>query len=314
MNGIASCIIPSFNEGEHISSLIESIYAQSYRPVEIIVVDGGSIDNTVEVVDNCSKKFNSSHFEIRLLFERDFGKLKSAGNARNIGINNARGEYLILLDSDMFFIEPDSIKKIVEKLKQSDFTRVRTKFAIDSELEYQCAMGYEKFHHCAYRKSVFERAKFNPKLGYGEDNDFWIRARIDTKQLCEMTIGRHLPHTKKELAAQQIWYGRTFLTFMKNALIKREFLLFLMESKRLIEYTFFCLAPFIILLSLFFDIRITAIFILYLGITYVFRLAASPEKNLKRLKFIVWISFFVPYYFIYGIVSNIALTRPKKSD
>ena len=88
MEPLVSVIIPNFNNSRFILEAINSVILQDYENIEIIVVDDGSTDNSVEVLSNLSS--------ITLLSSINLG----AASARNIGILAAKGEYIALLDSD----------------------------------------------------------------------------------------------------------------------------------------------------------------------------------------------------------------------
>src|SRR5919112_3168501 len=85
---LVSVIIPSYNHAHYLGEAIESVLSQSYRNFEIIVVDDGSTDNTSEV---------ASHYEeVRLVRQENRG----LAGARNSGLAEAEGEYLVFLDAD----------------------------------------------------------------------------------------------------------------------------------------------------------------------------------------------------------------------
>lgn len=94
MTPLVTIIIPCFNRAGLIPETLDSVLAQTYPHWEAIVVDDGSIDNSLQVVTGYCEKDK----RIKLL-ERD-REPKNASVCRNIGIENARGEYLIFLDSD----------------------------------------------------------------------------------------------------------------------------------------------------------------------------------------------------------------------
>jgi len=91
---LISIIIPLYNRENLISETIESVFIQSYSNWEIIIVDDGSTDNSMEIINTFAK--NNEKIKI---FQRE--RLpKGASTCRNIGAENANGEYLIFLDSD----------------------------------------------------------------------------------------------------------------------------------------------------------------------------------------------------------------------
>ena len=83
-----SVIIPVYNGERYLAEAIESALAQSRKPLEIIVVDDGSIDGTAKV----AKSFGSVHYKHQ--------KQGGAGAARNFGLDLAQGDYFAFLDAD----------------------------------------------------------------------------------------------------------------------------------------------------------------------------------------------------------------------
>jgi glycosyltransferase involved in cell wall biosynthesis len=86
-----SVIIPSYNRADVLSRALKSVFAQTYRDFEIIVVDDCSKDNILEVVTN----FNDSRIRY-IKHEQNQG----GGASRNTGIKEAKGEFVAFLDSD----------------------------------------------------------------------------------------------------------------------------------------------------------------------------------------------------------------------
>ncbi|HOT74378.1 MAG TPA: glycosyltransferase [Candidatus Wallbacteria bacterium] len=109
IKGLVSVVIPTYNRGNLISETIKSVIDQSYRDIEIIVVDDGSTDNTEEVIKNI--KF-SNLFYIKTL---NSGR---PAVPRNTGFKQSRGEYVAFLDSDDIWL-PDKVKKQVEIFKSN---------------------------------------------------------------------------------------------------------------------------------------------------------------------------------------------------
>lgn len=85
-----SVVIPCYNEARYIGRCLRSLKEQSLPPHEIIVVDDGSTDGTVEIVKG---------FDVRLLQQNHAGPAA----ARNLGASAAAGDILVLVDADMFF-------------------------------------------------------------------------------------------------------------------------------------------------------------------------------------------------------------------
>lgn len=104
MSKLVSIIIPLYNGENYIEDCLDSIISQSYKEMEIIVVDDGSTDNSAKVVSVYKEK------ESKILFlQKENGGVSSA---RNMGIVNAHGEYLMFVDADDIILD----KKFVEKM------------------------------------------------------------------------------------------------------------------------------------------------------------------------------------------------------
>ncbi len=110
MSPYFSVIIPTYNRANFIEKTIESVLNQTYQNFEIIVVDDGSTDNTLGVLEQY-KNNNKIHVHHQKNAER--------GAARNKGISLAKGEYVIFLDSDDLFLE-HYLELLFKKIKQNN--------------------------------------------------------------------------------------------------------------------------------------------------------------------------------------------------
>ena len=90
-----SVIIPVYNVEEYLRECLDSVVNQTLKEIEIICVDDGSTDNSLEILKEYTKKDN----RITVITQQNL----HAGVARNAGLAVARGEYLSFLDSDDFF-------------------------------------------------------------------------------------------------------------------------------------------------------------------------------------------------------------------
>lgn len=103
---LVSIVIPCYNREEYISDAIDSCLIQTYKNIEIIVVDDGSTDNSIEVLQRYGEK-------IHLLTQPN----KGVSAARNKGLSHVSGEYVVMLDSDDW-LSADLIEKHIETHKQ----------------------------------------------------------------------------------------------------------------------------------------------------------------------------------------------------
>ncbi len=96
-NELISIIVPVYNVEKYISRCLNSIIAQTYKNIEIIIVDDGSPDSCCEICD----EYAGRDKRIRVIHQKNGG----LSNARNTGIKNANGAYLSFIDSDDFISE-----------------------------------------------------------------------------------------------------------------------------------------------------------------------------------------------------------------
>jgi len=90
--GLISILVPCYNQGMYLKETIQSALASSYRPIEILIINDGSTDNSLEL----AQELEAQHPEVRVLDQANAGVTK----ARNVGIAAAHGKYLLPLDGD----------------------------------------------------------------------------------------------------------------------------------------------------------------------------------------------------------------------
>ena len=108
-----SIIIPFFNTGETIKKSLLSAINQTFTDYEIVLVDDGSTDNTTQIVKKILYLYNKKNVSV---IRQDN---QGAGKAKNTGIKNSHGDYLLFLDSDDF-LDEDSLLKLHLYLEKYD--------------------------------------------------------------------------------------------------------------------------------------------------------------------------------------------------
>lgn len=98
-----SIIIPMYNEQRYIARCLDSLKHQTYKDFEIILIDDGSKDNTVEIA-----KWYHKDFDLTILQQKNSGP----GKARNRWAKEAKGDIIVLVDADMYF-DKEFIKRLV---------------------------------------------------------------------------------------------------------------------------------------------------------------------------------------------------------
>jgi glycosyltransferase involved in cell wall biosynthesis len=104
-------IVPAYNEEKYIGTCLSSLAKQIHRAYEVIVVDDGSTDSTVDIV----QAFVERDSRFRLLHQNHQGP----GEARNLASRHAQGDILLFCDADMAF-EPDYIEKLIAPIVRGD--------------------------------------------------------------------------------------------------------------------------------------------------------------------------------------------------
>ncbi len=95
-NPLISVIIPTYNRANFLGEAIESVLSQTYKNLEVIIIDDGSTDDTRQLIEKYTDK------RIIYLYQEHGG----TSAARNKGIQEAKGEYIAFLDSDDIWLSP----------------------------------------------------------------------------------------------------------------------------------------------------------------------------------------------------------------
>lgn len=203
-NPLVSVVIPTYNRTRQTIAAIESVLAQTYPYVEVIVVDDGSTDGSEAVIERfVSQKTNGRH---RVLFLSQPNQ--GASVARNTGIAKAQGEYIAFLDSDDVWL-PEKLEwqlKALEKFKDECRVCVTDARQInDSGMDcrtfesagrhYQQSIGIERSasrllaqSFCGFWTSsllvrtdlIREIGGFNIDISFAEDRDLEFRLSLVT--------------------------------------------------------------------------------------------------------------------------------------
>ena len=104
-----SVIIPVYNVEKYLSQCLDSVVNQTLKDIEIICIDDGSTDNSLEILKTYAQKDS----RIKILTQQNSG----AGAARNLGLKKASGQYLYFMDSDDF-ISAELVEKMYSKIRE----------------------------------------------------------------------------------------------------------------------------------------------------------------------------------------------------
>lgn len=174
---LVSVILPVYNGERLLAESIRSVLRQDYRPVELIIVDDGSVDATARVAAGFSdsvRYFHQSH--------------AGPAAARNLGLRVAQGEYIAFIDADDLwperklrfqmncfeaFPKVEIVQGLIRRIKLQGMVRWRI---IGPDLDFPFV--YSNLGSILVRRRVFkEIGVFDESLPFHEDTDFWLRAR-----------------------------------------------------------------------------------------------------------------------------------------
>lgn len=137
--GLVSVIVPTYNRAAYIIDALESVRLQNYRPIEVIVIDDGSTDNTKDLVMAWKEKFSDDpQFTCQYYFQKNTG----VGAARNAALRHSKGEYIQFLDSDDL-LHKERFDRVVKVFKETSCEYVETGFEGFCSI---CGAAYEKHY------------------------------------------------------------------------------------------------------------------------------------------------------------------------
>jgi glycosyltransferase involved in cell wall biosynthesis len=177
---IVSVIVPCYNNQNTVCETIESIKNQTHKFVQIIVINDGSTDSSLDLIQNYKQKNPTLNMVI------DSQKNQGPSSARNNGVKKAIGDYLVFLDADdlisteylekcLLIFEND--KKVNLVYSNASFFGTKTgewklpNFKISDFLIINCIPIFAMVSH----KNFIEIGGFDVNLTFVEDHELWIR-------------------------------------------------------------------------------------------------------------------------------------------
>ena len=115
INSLVTIVVPVYNVEKYLRKCLNSIVNQTYENIEIICVDDGSPDNSINILN----EFAQSDKRVKIIRQENQG----LSGARNTGINNAIGKYIMFIDSDDW-IELNMVELMVNKIENENLDLV----------------------------------------------------------------------------------------------------------------------------------------------------------------------------------------------
>lgn len=177
-----SIITVCFNAKNELIKTIESVVAQNYSSMEMIIVDGGSTDGTQNILSSYEDKFEASQIEFKYVSEKDTGIY----DAMNKGVKMASGEWCNFMNAGDLFYDNNSLNCLADNIKQdvgviygdavhSYQDKYKIHFASSRErLTFQ--KGMEFCHQASLiKKTVLKKIPYNTYFCIAGDYDFFSR-------------------------------------------------------------------------------------------------------------------------------------------
>lgn len=181
-----SVIIPVYNCSKYIGNTLDSVINQTFRDFEIIVIDDGSTDNSLEIIN---EKLNGCGLQYKVIHQENAG----VSVARNRGIDVSTGDYIVFIDGDDYVLHnhlselytgtndfslTQFVKQDGEKVSNPnyfDFEIISTEEFIKKELNMEILFN---FFQLMYKSSIIKEnnIRFTPGIVYGEDTEFALKA------------------------------------------------------------------------------------------------------------------------------------------
>jgi glycosyltransferase involved in cell wall biosynthesis len=223
MDSLVTVIIPAHNSGVYLAPALDSILAQKHRPIEILVVDDGSTDATVETVRGYAP-------EIRVIEQEQRGHPA----ARNTGIRAAAGEFLAFLDHDDLW-NPDKLKLQIASFERNPaldlvFGHIQNFFTPEMPKEecdrlavpLQPLPGLLQGAMLARRRSFDRVGLFSEERSIGDFLDWYGRAMVaqmNIEMLPETVVYRRIHANNFQRTHKH--QGREYLLAVKDLLDRR---------------------------------------------------------------------------------------------
>lgn len=207
MNPLISIIVPVFNRAYCLEETLDSIATATYRPLELLLVDNNSTDNSLDLCQRWAETHGAEGLEVRVMSEKQQG----ANAARNRGLRDCKGEYVCFFDSDDKFCG-DALTDVAKSAKkgtwdmaflpveqvEGDRSIVRA-YRKSSKVSYQILSSMLSTQSMVFRSQwLLKTGGWEETLNIWQDWELGIRCLLQKpciEWLCQRTYHRVLLHT-----------------------------------------------------------------------------------------------------------------------
>lgn len=318
---LVSVVVPTYNEEKTIEGTLKALVRQSYRNFEIIIIDSGSKDGTLEIL----KKYQRNYRRIKLRKIKE----KNIANARNTGLKHAKGEIIAFLDCGR--IPPRNwLKKILKSFRNKNIVGVGGSFKTFKNTKYnlfELFTALDKIYRSGFKKqivnivctgnSAFKKSVIKKVGGFdetfairGENSDFCYRVSKKYRILYDPKI---YVYYKDSLNFKNFLREHFFNGFYHFLLYKKHPRMVFGDSYRKLHFTM--QAPILLFSFLFFLIYSKSIqflvfpFILLVSFISIlniyFLIFVTSKKNIITTLFFLPLVILRPFTWLLGLLYSL---------
>ncbi len=220
---VVSIIVPVYNVKKHLERCINSLVGQTYKNVEILLIDDGSTDESGKICDLFAKNYENVKVEHKIN--------GGVSSARNLGLEKADGDFILFVDSDDW-LETNTVEELVGVAIKHNSDIVMFEYFVDdknSSVPYVHTQLNGKmtknnaFYHTVmptnrfavtkmYRKSLVQQSRFNENIHLGEDTLFACSAIAQAKDVYFLAKTLYHYVQSEQSATRKVGFNKKLLT------------------------------------------------------------------------------------------------------
>lgn len=183
-NKMVSVILPVFNAERFLPQCLDSILRQTYQEWELIAVDDGSKDRSLEIL----KSYEKRDYRIHIISKKNEG----VSIARNVALSQVRGEYIYFVDSDDIVMQ-DALSILIRTLESNNATFVKSDFLPINEHGKQLFINKKQGIRRRYEGKIIDSEMFYSKILMDE---FFLWTCLFRRDIIEKNKIRFIPHCR----------------------------------------------------------------------------------------------------------------------
>ncbi|MBR4633035.1 MAG: glycosyltransferase [Elusimicrobia bacterium] len=224
---LISVIIPVYNVEQYLKHCVDSVINQTYKNLEIILVDDGSTDNSGKICDGYALKDN----RIKTIHKQNSG----VSSARNEGLKIAKGNYIGFIDSDDY-IEEDMYEVLYNLLIENKveiaccdyfvFNKKEKKYipcsdnTVNEVLSVNEILNTKRGHsgnlwNKLYSKKIIGNIRFDEKLSFGEDYLFVIESFFEAKKIAFCKDAKYYYYYNANSVTRRQFFKKEYLKYIE---------------------------------------------------------------------------------------------------